>query len=103
MNMQYSNSVDFAAINARCLAVFPSLLMNWLPTGRIEGRDWVALNPTRHDRQLGSFKIHMDKGCWADFATGDKGGDPVNLYAYLNGLSQVEAARALNGILGGVS
>jgi len=103
MRVPYSNAVDFAATNARCLAVFPSLLMNWLPTGRIEGREWVALNPTRHDRNLGSFKIHMDKGCWADFATGESGRDPVSLYAYLNGLSQVAAARALNGQFGGES
>jgi hypothetical protein len=33
---------------------------------------------------------------WADFATGDKGGDPVSLYAYLMGISQSDAARALS-------
>jgi hypothetical protein len=39
-------------------------------------------------------------GHWADFATGDKGGDPVSLVAYLEGVSQGEAARMLGRMLG---
>jgi hypothetical protein len=42
----------------------------------------------------------MITGKWADFATGDKGGDPIALAAYLSGLSQVEAARELATMLG---
>ena len=103
MTVQYSNSVNFAAINLRCLQSLPSLLAHWLPSGRRMGREWVALNPTRHDRNLGSFKTNVENGRWSDFATGDKGTDPVSLYAYLNGLSQVEAARILNKLFGGVS
>ena len=37
---------------------------------------------------------------WADFATGDKGGDVVSLAAYLSGTGQTEAARALADMLG---
>ena len=55
----------------------------------------MALNPTRHDRHLGSFRINMRTGRWADFATGDRGGDVVSLAAYLSHLKQSEAAEKL--------
>ena len=89
-------SVFFHAVNLACRARFPSLLAIWLPDGLQRGQEWVALNPTRSDRRAGSFKINVVTGRWADFATGDKGGDPVSLYAYLKGLSQTDAARALS-------
>ena len=47
----------------------------------MEGHEYVARNPTRADRRPGSFKINLRTGRWADFATGDKGGDPVSLAA----------------------
>jgi hypothetical protein len=76
------------------------LLNRWLPDGRREGREWCARNPRRADGRHGSFKVNMHTGKWSDFATGDKGGDPVSLAAYLSGLSQVEAARELATMLG---
>jgi hypothetical protein len=42
----------------------------------------------------------MRTGRWADFATADRGGDPVSLAAYLFGLTQVQAARRLGEMLG---
>ena len=36
----------------------------------------------------------------ADFSTGDRGGDPISLVAYLAGVNQVEAARLLAKMLG---
>ena len=47
--------------------------------GRICGREYVARNPRRDDRRAGSFKINVTAGRWSDFATGDKGGDPISL------------------------
>lgn len=87
--------IKFAAVNAVCLARLESLVATWLPDGRRQGREWVALNPTRADRHAGSFRINLDNGRWADFATPERGGDPISLYAYLNGLSQGRAAREL--------
>lgn len=87
--------VHIAAVSGACLLRLPALLRSWLPDGRVIGSEWVARNPTRADRRAGSFKINMTTGRWADFATNDKGGDLVSLYAYLNGLSQVAAAREL--------
>ena len=92
--------LDFGAINRAALARLPDVLRRWLPDGRIEGREFVARNPTRPDRRLGSFKVNLDTGRWADFATSDKGGDPISLAAYLAGISQVEAARELAAMLG---
>ncbi|NOC47744.1 hypothetical protein GS605_20870, partial [Ruegeria sp. HKCCD7559] len=48
----------------------------------------------------GSFRINLDSGLWADFATDDKGGDAISLFAYLNGVQQGQAARALAQRLG---
>jgi DNA primase len=76
------------------------MLRRWLPDGRREGNEWVALNPTRADKHPGSFKVNLRTGRWADFATGDKGGDLISLAAHLHGLSQVEAARKLARMLG---
>jgi hypothetical protein len=85
--------VDFARINAAALA-------RWLPDGRREGSEWVARNPRRADRKAGSFKINIETGKWADFATDEAGGDPVSLAAYLNRCSQADAARRLASMLG---
>lgn len=91
--------LDFAAINRAALCDLPPLLRRWLPDGRVVGSEFVARNPTRVDRRAGSFKINVHTGLWADFATGDRGGDPINLIAYLEGCSQSMAARHLRELL----
>ena len=90
--------IDFAEINRAALAAFPAVLARILPNGKRVGAEIVALNPRRADRRLGSFKVNR-YGRWADFATGDKGGDPVSLVAYLADVSQGEAARLLARML----
>ena len=92
--------IDFAAIAAAALPVLPDIARRWLPGGRRNGNEWVARNPTRGDRSPGSFKVNLRTGKWADFATGDKGGDAISLAANLHGLSQLEAARKLAAMLG---
>jgi hypothetical protein len=95
-----SDALDFAAINQAALAAFPAVLNRLLPGGKTIGRELVALNPRRADRRIGSFKVNRYNGRWMDFATGDKGGDPVSLVAYLADVSQGEAARLLANMLG---
>jgi hypothetical protein len=92
--------IDFEAVNRAALAVLPAVLARLIPGGKIVVREYAALNPTRADRHVGSFKINLRSGAWADFATGDKGGDPVSLVAYLENCSQGEAARRLSRMLG---
>jgi hypothetical protein len=92
--------VNYAFIGSVALRSLPLIVLRWLPDGRREGYEWVARNPRRNDRHLGSFKINLRTGQWADFATGDKGGDVISLAAYLHGLSQSGAARKISEMLG---
>jgi hypothetical protein len=91
---------DYSAVNRAALLALPDLLARWLPDGRRRGNEWIARNPTRADRRPGSFKINLLSGRWADFATGDAGGDLVALAAYLAGISQSEARYRLARMLG---
>lgn len=93
-------SIDFRRINQAALRALPVLLRRWLPDGRLRGREYWARNPTRNDRQPGSFAVNLVNGRWSDFADGAKGGDVVSLYAYLRGIGQGKAARELAGMLG---
>jgi uncharacterized protein DUF3987 len=102
VNGQHDRSIDFKGIAAAALASARSLLPEWLPGGRFESREYVALNPTRNDRSLGSFKINWQTGEWSDFAdpSAAKGGDLISLFAYTNNLGQGEAARQIAEKLG---
>jgi hypothetical protein len=92
--------VDFDGISRAALPLLSTILKRVLPNGRCEGREYVALNPRRVDRHRGSFRINLTTGRWADFATGDKGGDVVSLVAYIKSISQYEAAKGLAEMLG---
>ena len=94
------NSIDFDAINRAALARLPDLCSRWLPDGRRQGREWVARNPRRADREPGSFSVNLETGRWADFACDARGGDPISLAAYLGRVGQGEAARRLAEMLG---
>lgn len=93
------NQLDFAAINQ---ALDPeTVLPQWLPAGHRRGKEWVSPNPTRNDRNPGSFTINMVSGVWKDYATGEGGSDLVSLYAYLfHHNDQGAAAKELAGNFG---
>lgn len=99
-NPAVSRQPDFQAINAAALFALPALLSRWLPDGVLRGREYTARNPRRADRRAGSFSVNVRTGRWADFATGDAGGDIISLAAYLSGCKQGEAARELARMLG---
>src|SRR5580658_8349175 len=84
--------IDFARMGAATLANAEAVIRGLLPDGRREGSEWVARNPLRADRSAGSFKVNLRSGKWADFATGDHGGDLVSLAAFIAQLDQREAA-----------
>lgn len=95
--------IDFRKVNDAAIRSLPLILLRWLPDGKHIAGEYVARNPTRNDAQPGSFKIKLNgskAGVWSDFATGDRGGDPVSLAAYLHNLSQADAARQLAQMLG---
>lgn len=92
--------VDFCAIKAASQQLIEKLVMQWLPGGCREGDEWVTLNPTRLDRHLGSFKVNLTTGVWSDFATGDAGGDMIDLYVYLFGGTPLAAAEEVGKLVG---
>ena len=93
--------IDFVRVARAALAQAGMIVPRWLPGGRHEGHEWVARNPRRADRRLGSFKVNLRTGRWGDFATAsDAGGDLVSLAAYLFSLNQREAAERLAEMLG---
>jgi hypothetical protein len=94
------SSIDFAKINRAALSCPHAICQRLVSGGKAIGHEYVVRNPTRADRRPGSFKVNLRTGKWADFATGDRGGDPVSLIAYVENCSQAEAARLLAGMLG---
>lgn len=95
-----SKNLDFALINNAILANFLQYLQKWIPGGWFEGNEYIPLNPNRHDRKPGSFKINCRTGKWCDFATGDRGNNPISLYAYLSKATYIKAALDLANGLG---
>ena len=47
----------FQGIANACLAQSERLVAEWLPEGRREGQEWVALNPTRADSHRGASRF----------------------------------------------
>jgi putative DNA primase/helicase len=88
-------AIDFNSINAAASSAAHDVLCWLLPGGKFSGPEYIALNPRRNDKTLGSFAINVRSGVWSDFATGEKGGDYVSLVAYIRGCSQGDAAREL--------
>ncbi len=76
------------------------LVPQWIPGGNLDGNEYRVRNPTRHDEHIGSFSINLSTGRWADFSTGDKGGDLISLYAYLKVIGYGQAIRELADLLG---
>ena len=92
--------VAFPRIADAAASAADTIVRRWLPDGRREGAEWVARNPIRNDRRLGSMKVNVRTGRWSDFATGDRGGDLIALAAYLFGLPMREAAIRVADMLG---
>jgi hypothetical protein len=100
MTAPRTRRIAFKRIADAALGHSDVLVRRWLPDGRREGAEWVALNPTRADGRKGSFKINMTTGRWSDFAAGAAGGDMVALAAYLFHIKQGEAALKIAEMLG---
>ena len=96
--MRKSNfrKIPFGEINTAVLNRLPELVEQWLPGGKRRGREYLSVNPNRKsDTKIGSFSVNTITGRWADFATEDRGGDVISLYAYIFNLRQGEAAKEL--------
>ena len=101
MRANVRRRIAFARIAEAALARAPEIVLRWLPDGRREGSEWVCRNPLRSDKHLGSMKISLRNGRWADFSTGDRGGDLIALAAYLHTAGDMgEAARKVAEMCG---
>jgi putative DNA primase/helicase len=90
--------VNFDAVNAAALPHLLDLCRRWLPGGRLIGREWTC--GSLAGEPGASCKVNIVTGRWADFATNQRGGDPVSLYAAILRVRQSEAARRLAALLG---
>ncbi|MCP5291909.1 MAG: DUF927 domain-containing protein [Burkholderiales bacterium] len=90
---------EIRKIASYALGSIDSVLNHWLPGGRRNGQEYLPLNPKRGDSSPGSFSINVKTGKWSDFASGDKGADLVSLVAYLEDLTQSEAAKRVANFL----
>lgn len=70
-----------------------TILTQICPGGTISGREYMAGSISGGPGK--SFSFNLQTGKWADFATGEKGGDIVSLYAQVNRINNAEAARIL--------
>jgi len=92
--------VAFRRIADAALDHADTIVRRWLPDGRRESAEWVAINPARVDHRRGSFKVNLRTGAWADFAVNHRGGDLISLAAYLFRISQRDAALRVAEMIG---
>jgi putative DNA primase/helicase len=96
------NKINFSQVKNFLKGYEEGILRRLLPTGKKAGNEYIALNPKRNDKNLGSFRINTMTGKWADFATSDKGSDIISLYAYIKNVNQLTAAKELLRFVGRV-
>ena len=96
------NKINFTQVKNSLKGHEEAILKHLLPTGQTAGSEYIALNPTRNDKNRGSFRINTRTWKWADFATGDKGSDIISLYAYIKSVNQLTAAKELLRLIGRV-
>ena len=70
--------VDFKAVSEAASRSVEWIVERYFPGGRWIGDEYTVRNPTRNDSRPGSFMINR-KGVWSDFASGDAGGDMIDL------------------------
>lgn len=82
--------IKFKELADALLSRADQLLAAWLSGGKRNGHEWVCGSLAGEEGTSLSINIHT--GMWSDFATGEKGGDLVSLYAAIHGLTMGKAA-----------
>jgi len=85
--------LDFKGLAAILLSDWGTYVPAWCPGGKLVGREYMSGSVRGGPGD--SFRVNIDTGRWADFATDEKGGDLVSLYAAGQGIKNGEAARRL--------
>ncbi len=87
-------TIDFPALAEKLLSEAPTLLRQWFPMGKQNGREFVIGN--LHGDAGKSLSINIDTGIWKDFSTGTGSADLISLYAAMHNIKQGEAAKQLS-------
>lgn len=87
-------TLDFRALADRLLISSDTLVPAWLPGGKRQGKEWVCGDVGGGAGH--SLSVNLLTGRWADFATGDAGGDLISLYAAIHELTMGDAYRELD-------
>jgi hypothetical protein len=90
--------INFEALAGVLLDRAEALVASWLPGGKREGREYKC--GSLSGGAGSSCSVNLANGRWSDFATDDKGGDLVALYAAIHGLDNGQAAVRLARELG---
>jgi hypothetical protein len=87
----------FRALETHLQGDIESILRNWLPGGKLRGREYLFLNPTRDDKTLGSAAYNLDTGAYHDFADPCFSGKGfVSLFSKIKRMSYHDAALTLS-------
>jgi hypothetical protein len=89
------NPVTLQKINQALLSSSYDYITEWIPGGEVKGAEYIVCNPNRADSSAGSFKINLESGVWAEFATEDKGANLFSLYQYIFQVDEKEALKRL--------
>lgn len=90
--------IDFPGLNNTLLERAFEFVSAWLPGGKRVGHEYVCAD--LNGGEGGSCSVNLNNGRWSDFASGDKGGDLVALYAAIHNLGQPQAAREIMESMG---
>ncbi|MDF3019328.1 MAG: Phage/plasmid primase P4-like protein [Steroidobacteraceae bacterium] len=88
-------SADFKGLAAELLQSSERHVSSWLSAGKRQGKEWVVGSLSNEPGT--SLSINLNNGRWADFASGETGGDLIDLYAAIHGISMIDAYKELGG------
>lgn len=91
-------SIDFIGLREALLPRLPELIPEYLPGGRLVGREWWCANI--NGGQGDSFKFNFTKGVGKDFSTDEPGGDLIAIHSRQRGQSMGDAAKELASRIG---
>lgn len=83
------NKLDFEGLARTLLSQCRVFLPQWLSGGKLIGVEWTCGDLS--GKAGNSLKVNVHSGKWADFASGDKGGDLISLYAAIHSIDQKKA------------
>lgn len=93
------SNFDFDKVAQAALADAETLVPDWLPQGKRSGKWEWQCGSLKGDKGK-SLSVSMETGLWSDFATGEKGGDLISLYAAIfTNNDQYQAFRELARLL----